>query len=853
MRTHAALATYICCMLASPLPAATMLFDFESERDVTLWHSEGKTYLGSDKKLAQDERFAASGRYSMRFFTPAWRPEEHGGRQKWPAFECKPPITDWSRYDRLVMELVNVTPATQRLMLFISDSKKPTRSGLSHRETLPPQGYVQAVIDLRKGFAAKKLNPRDIHVMHFYTEDPPIDMVVHIERLLLLERGEQIPAMPQKFLGELAELQAPRLESVRASLGNAVERLKRDAAAKPHLAAWVNARAAGLLAGLKEIETQLSQSDESVLTAPKAMVRLEERAANLESLLALRIEFEAVRPAVRVPKATGDAVVGFASSMEKVLPRSGSLPLETKARVEIKLAQNEKECVQVVVLPLDGPLKDVRVNVGDLRSDTGKAFPSRHIRAIPMGYVETKSVPPYGSRHVGWWPDPILDFMDKVDIAEGDAQSFWIRVHAPKDQSPGAYRGKLGVMAGDSMLFLFDLEVQVYGFAVPDASPLPSAITFAPHDHPTPDTKAQQLKWRQSEDYPVNAWKKHRSRWADFLADYYITIDSLYNYGGRLPAFEDLKRLHEQGRLGRFNLGYYGKCGESPEAVEKWTAQTIGRLRPRYEQAKALGLLAHAYIYGCDEHREKDFPLVQRAAEKIKAEFPDVMVMTTTYDHSFGLKSIIKSMDAWCPLTPRFDSSRAEKARAVGKEVWWYICCGPRHPYANMFVEFPAIEGRLLTGAMTAKYRPDGFLYYQISIWNSQKPIETGPFTDWDPRSWTTYHGDGSWTCVGPGGTPLPTIRLENFRDGLEDYAYFLVLEAMVSHVEASTQLRTSRAKWLAQAKELLRVPNALVASMRKYSRDPDLLRRWRDGLADAIESAGVKPVYPWPSAQSSH
>lgn len=74
---------------------------------------------------------------------------------------------------------------------------------------------------------------------------------------------------------------------------------------------------------------------------------------------------------------------------------------------------------------------------------------------------------------------------------------------------------------------------------------------------------------------------------------------------------------------------------------------------------------------------------------------------------------------------------------------------------------------------MTAKYRPDGFLYYEISIRNSQEPITSGPFTDWDLLSWTSYNGDGVWTCVGPVGMPLATVRLENFRDGLEDYAYF--------------------------------------------------------------------------------
>jgi hypothetical protein len=200
-------------------------------------------------------------------------------------------------------------------------------------------------------------------------------------------------------------------------------------------------------------------------------------------------------------------------------------------------------------------------------------------------------------------------------------------------------------------------------------------------------------------------------------------------------------------------------------------------------------------------------------------------------------------MDAFCPLTDQFNSAKAGQARALGKQVWWYICCFPHHPHTNMFIEYPAIEGRLLMGAMTAKYRPDGFLYYQVSIWNSQKPIDSGPFTDWDPRSWTVYHGDGSWTCVGPNGTPLPTIRLENFRDGLEDYAYYRILEAAVGKVEASPELRARRAQWLVKAKGLLVVPEELVTSRTEFTDNPDVLYRYRNSLAEAIETARINQL----------
>ena len=192
------------------------------------------------------------------------------------------------------------------------------------------------------------------------------------------------------------------------------------------------------------------------------------------------------------------------------------------------------------------------------------------------------------------------------------------------------------------------------------------------------------------------------------------------------------------------------------------------------------------------------------------------------------------------------DSKIATRSGLHHREIWWYICCGPRHPHANMFVEYPAIEGRLLMGAMTAKYRPDGFLYYQISIWNSEEGIDSGPFTDWNPRSWTTYHGDGSWTCVGPDGTPLPTIRLENFRDGLEDYAYALVLEQTVKAVEKDSEKRRQEAEWLTRARTLLSVPDEVVKSMTEYTLDSTLLRRYRNDLAAAISAAGIEPVTPW-------
>jgi hypothetical protein len=757
---------------------------------------------------------------------------------EWPAVEANPALKDWSGHDRLFFTLTNVTATEQGLSLFITDSRIATREGLSFHVKLAPHGYLPVEVPLA-GLAEKKVDPNDISLLHFYTQRPVSDMEVCLDALQLLKPGEAAPRPSTDYLKQFASLQGSQVPLLRQRLAQTRETVRKAVVALPAVAAWAEERLAACDRQVEDFADMITREDEVILCQDELSRRLQTEIATVETRVNLRADFEPVRLQARAAETTSsDLVVGFASSMEKVLPRSVLPKLQLAASVSLSLARNEKEAVQVVVLPCERAAQQVQVRVSDLRTVNGVSFPASGVQASLVGYVETKSIPPYGSSHVGWWPDAILDFMDKTDIQAGDAQSFWVRFRASKDQVPGVYQGKLEVLSAGKAAYAFDLRVEVYPFTLPDRSPLDMAITFSPGDHPSQETQAQQAEWHKSPDYPINAWRRHRLEWADFLADYYITYDSLYHHDS--PDFEILQRLHERGQLGRFNLGYYGVLGEKPAEQEAWRKDTLARIKTAYDKAKSLGLLDHAYIYGCDENPTELFPGVQRAAEVFKQECPGVTVMTTTYDHSFGTDSVIRAMDAFCPLTPSYKQDLADAVRDQGKQVWWYICCGPHHPHANMFVEYPAIDGRVLMGAQTAKYRPDGFLYYQISIWNSAQPITTGPFTDWDPRSWTTYHGDGSWTCVGPDGTPLATIRLENFRDGLEDYAYARLLEQAIQQVESSPQ-REARADWLAQARQSLEVPENVASSMTAYTLDPEDVYRWRRAMAEALAASGVE------------
>ena len=147
------------------------------------------------------------------------------------------------------------------------------------------------------------------------------------------------------------------------------------------------------------------------------------------------------------------------------------------------------------------------------------------------------------------------------------------------------------------------------------------------------------------------------------------------------------------------------------------------------------------------------------------------------------------------------------------------VCCGPTWPHANFAsFEYPPVEGRLL-GWLTHRYRSDGLLFWHVNLWPDRPPLQTGD-TYLDERV-AEYSlkmpGDGQLLYPGADG-PLPSIRLAQVRDGIEDYEWLQMLER-----------RAGRAAAEAMTGELIR-------GMTDFTRDPAALRRVRVRIADALD-----------------
>lgn len=529
-----------------------------------------------------------------------------------------------------------------------------------------------------------------------------------------------------------------------------------------------------------------------------------------------------------------DFALGVTDGMTNVLRPTELFQGTFPHHVEVELARNEFEPAQIVLVPVDRDLIGATWSVSALSAPGGAVIPAADVSVSVMGYLKSRkaAIP----TPVQWWPSPILDFMKSVDVRRGEVQPLWLCVRAREHTPAGLYTGTLTVRGQDVQPKSIELRVRVFDFTVP---------------------KEQHLRtvWGNSDAcyrplYGDRYDQAMARRIFDFFLEHRLAVNDLYaaQAAGKpigegfysecigLSALSDpneLRRLWEAGSRW-WNLGYLHPvfAERAGLSLDEYVPKFIEMMRESLKVAEAAGWpRENLGIYFFDETR--DFETLNRAASQVKAAFPDIALMTTGYDRSYGVKNgpIDQSIDIWCPLTPRFaeDQKLIDAGRKLGKRAWWYVCCVPKGGGdLNFFSQLPAVRSRLLMGAATWKYQPDGFLYYRVPGWaHYKKPIDSGPLTDWQPYFLPGPDGDGELICPGPDG-PLSTLQFENIRDGIEDYEYYWLLRERVEQAR-------ERGLDVSAAAGLLSVSPSLLTSLTTYSEEPARLRAERRRIADAI------------------
>ena len=782
MRHRIGLGIIILCIFFAAIPAwsaprSLTLNDFENEQELARFSRRtGITTFGLTTQSA------AHGSHAARLAFTAWK----NGAEQWPAviLPMKDGLpTDWSDWDVLAVTVHNESDHDAMLALHVADMNGQSAS----QQFTIPAGKTET---LRYRLDMARVNVARVREVHLFSTRPPEEVSLVVDYL------------------RLEEDTGPRLDSVEAE----VALLKKTA-----LSFGLSDLVRGLEERCRDLRSRSAESGEARAALRTELASLEDGA---RLCLPRAISEARMRSTFRGIWPDATYACGFATGMVKVFPKDVPFDAHVARSWDVELAGNEVESFQLLVLAGDDELKQVEVSVSPLTRSDGRTLKAPTAQVSPMGFVETKK-PPYLANYVGWHPDPILDFLPSVDVKAGEMQPIWIRVKASAGTPAGEYRGEITVKPANASPVKLALCVKVWGFDVPADRHLPTALGLsAGRIMPVYGGITREL------------WHKY----CDFTLRYRLDPGSIYQPDP--PALDDIIRWNGRG-LAAFNILYVPspaglKANDPyPEDAKQKIMEKLDAFIPKIRER---GLVEKAYIYGFDEVRPESFNAMKDIFSTIKAKYPDVLTMTTAYDDTYGKSTGLSEIDAWVPLTPKYDMARAADARSRGKRVWWYICIVPKAPYANWLIEYDAIDTRSLMGLQTAKYQPDGFLYYAINRWPlSKKPITEGPYTDWNPASYYDNNGDGSIMCAGPDG-PLATIRMENIRDGIEDYEYFWVLRREIDRLKAISGPEAYRA--LRQAESAERIGDDLVRNLQSFSKSPEALYAKRRRVAEAILAA---------------
>ena len=271
-------------------------------------------------------------------------------------------------------------------------------------------------------------------------------------------------------------------------------------------------------------------------------------------------------------------------------------------------------------------------------------------------------------------------------------------------------------------------------------------------------------------------------------------------------------------------------------------------LKQMQDGLEEAGVLGKEYIYWFDEPGDGNYPFIHETHAMIKKYAPKLTTFLTEHMSGHDISDVT---DISCTIWHKLDHDKIKRMRDKGMEHWSYLCCWPKSPWVDEFIDHDAVNMRMWNWASYA-YNLTGILMWSTTYWNSEDASPVGKLQNpWEEAmSWVHGYGWvlGKQTIWGNGdgryfypenrdvnndhrvydNEVVPCVRLEFLRDGIEDYEYFVMLENLAK--------KASKGK-SAKAKKLLQIPTSIYTNETTYNKDPQAILKYRQKLAKAILS----------------
>ena len=463
----------------------------------------------------------------------------------------------------------------------------------------------------------------------------------------------------------------------------------------------------------------------------------------------------------------------------------------------VKLYKNETESVRFYITP-NADVKSLGIEIEcatfGLNLSVGYAL-----------YMQVENSSAGTKSPTGFYPDALLPFpiaekhgLNRVKA--GENQEIYIQATTQKDVQAGEYETKITIFA-DGEKIVLPLTLTVWDYALPDKNHTRQYFIIDEQHLNLVEGNAefkkyatyyeQLLKYRVNgsrmpfslqEDYRVvvaNYIKNLRKYYADeritvfnFPVFYLDTYDDI-DYKKTEYSFTEIAKASIQDGVDYFEKAVtYLWILDEPHL----TPAKIGYCKtvlPKFERLKGETSAK------CLRETEKT-ELCKRVANSIK-KMPNVI--TSAVNANILPENPDEYFITWCPSFDGVSADEFIKMTNVlnrGKK-WWYGCNWPAPPYPTYHIDDTYLSPRVLSWIQYA-YNVTGNLYWRVNYWARKEDGDLKYVNPYERSTYKTTNGEGMLVYPGkPFGIDgfVPSVRLENIRDGIEDYEALYALERL--------------------------------------------------------------------------
>lgn len=565
-------------------------------------------------------------------------------------------------------------------------------------------------------------------------------------------------------------------------------------------------------------------------------------------------------------------IVRTASSMEKIFRDSIKQEWLKKGiddEISISACRNESESFQIVVIPFR--------ELKNLRWEVTSDFGGGNIRIQPVGYVDVnKSTTPryvqnYPKEEIreGLWPDPLFTYSKLEKVSANELQPLWVTIDIPKTLAPGKHKFTIKLMAENANTAEVTVNLQVWDFELSDITTLKTSFWFSTDDFSAYYYLPKDSVWETEKKFLKKALD---SRITPIDVGMHTRIDVSYDPKTKVYSFDftrfkqylDFIFNENEKKGNQVNILTHPFIGEVTWPVKIKGTNTWKHIKFKQQTKEAEDFLTqylmacktflkkngwykNAYMGFVDEPVKEHWENIKWMYRIVKKVLPDIPTVSALSSYKPSINGLKDYLDIMVPgyfsiFTPE-SLTIFQQLQRNGKELWGYVC------FKTSCIDYESIDHRILIWQCW-KYNLKGFLYWGIVNWDTYMPrpgykaklkrfLRKNPQERWPYKAkWEhalfdeSRAGDGYLLYPSPEGEPWSSIRLENIRDGIEDYEYFSILKR---NTEKLKKLK-SHTKLVDECEKLLKIGPAIIQKPGDYSRDYKKLLEKRIELGNMIQ-----------------